>query len=54
MRIMNQAAAPLCYTGAIEYTTDNRDDVRVEEDFVTGGIEGKYVGTRQQARFARA
>jgi len=37
MRIVTQAAAPLCYTGAIEYTTDNRDDVRAEEDFVTGG-----------------
>src|SRR5208337_1670588 len=36
VRIVDQAA-PLCYTGAIEYTTDNRDDVRDEEDVVTGG-----------------
>ena len=40
MRIVDQAA-PLRYTGAIEYTTDNRDDVRVAKIALQEGLAGE-------------
>jgi hypothetical protein len=39
-------AAPLCYTGAIEYTTDNRDDVAGRKIALQEGMEGERHVTR--------
>jgi hypothetical protein len=51
MRLAEQAA-PLCYTGAIEYSTDNRDDAKKKEGKVNNNWKERQ--GPPQAEVARA